>query len=263
VTTLNVVLTHLPAPEVYEGVQYLHGIAPASRFAICHGGRFEDFSRLEYTDKVFVDDPSLRAPPRTFQSYHETFALLYDRFLRNDPILGSVYIFEYDHLILDGDFEQRITDLAVASGADFMGKTCVERTGTNWLHYLRFRNDRRLLTHLRSVSVHEDCARMYGCLGNGFWLTRAALEAYLAVIEHPPCYGELYVPTLLHHLGFRVVDVDGHGDLYRYVRPDGEFLLSEVLRLKHHGETFVHPYKGTGGIHALRGASSGTRASAA
>ena len=27
---------------------------------------------------------------------------------------------------------------------------------------------------------------------------------------HPPCYCETYVPTLLHHLGFRVVDIDAH-----------------------------------------------------
>lgn len=253
-TTLNVILTHLPAPAVREGLEYLQELSPGSRFAVCHGGRFADFTQLAYSDRVFVDDPSLRAPPRTFQSYHETFSALYDRFLRDDPTVTSVYVFEYDHMILDGSFEERISALADATGADFMGKSCVERTGTNWMHYLRFRRDERLLAHLRSLSVHEDRARMYGCLGNGFWLTRAALEAYLSVVEHPPCYGELYVPTLLHHLGFRVVDIDTHDDLYRYVRPDGEFSLSEVLRLRREGEIFVHPYKGPGAVEGLRSA---------
>ena len=251
-TMLNVVMTHLRAPAVSDALRYLRGIAPEARFAICHVGERSDFSELEHEDKVFVDDPSFRLPPRTFQSFHETFAALYDRFFKEDTTLHSMYLFEYDHMILDGQFEEHITKLASETGADLLGKTCGERTGTNWMHYVRFRRDERLLAHLRALSVHEDATRMYGCLGNGFWLKRAALEAYLSVEEHPLCYGELYLPTLLHHLGFRLVDIDAHSNLYRCVRPDGEFTLSELVRLKHTGETFVHPYKGPSGIPALR-----------
>ncbi|MBA2372169.1 MAG: hypothetical protein H0V71_11065 [Chloroflexi bacterium] len=251
-TMLNVVMTHLRAPAVRDSLRYLQDIAPEARFAICHVGEPADFSELEYADKVLVDDPSFRLPPRTFQSFHETFAALYDRFVKADPTIDSLYLFEYDHMILDGRFEERIKTLAVETDADLLGKTCSERTGTNWIHYVRFRRDERLVAHLRAISVHEDPARMYGCLGNGFWLKRAALEAYLSVDEHPPCYGELYLPTLLHHLGFRVVDVDAHSTLYRHVRADGEFTLSELVRLKHEGHTFVHPYKGPSGIPALR-----------
>ncbi len=57
--------------------------------------------------------------------------------------------------------------------------------------------------------MRKDLTRLYGCLGDGMWLSREALNAYVGVGEHPPCYNETYAPTLLHHLGFRVVDVDG------------------------------------------------------
>jgi hypothetical protein len=75
------------------------------------------------------------------------------------------------------------------------------------------------------------------------WLSRRALEAYVNVDKHPPCYCEIYVPTLLHHLGFRVVDVDAHSDLYRNVRWLPERSVAEVLELARAGAVFVHPAK--------------------
>ena len=46
-----------------------------------------------------------------------------------------------------------------------------------------------------------------GCLGS-------ALDSYLSLEAHPRSYGELYVPTVLHHLGHRLVDIDAFSDLY-------------------------------------------------
>jgi hypothetical protein len=143
-------------------------------------------------------------------------------------------------------FERDLRGLAERSGAGLMGKNCVERTATNWHHYARLRRDPALLAFLRRTSVREHPTRMFGTLGDGMWLSRAAVGAYLAVSEHPRCYGELYVPTLLHHLGHRVVDIDALSPLYATVRWEPGFSPSEVDRLCGEGAAFVHPVKDAG-----------------
>lgn len=240
-TQLNVLLTHQDAAAVEDNLRYLQAVSPESRFVVAHGGRAEDYARVAYDDKVFVDDETLRGPPRTDQSYHVTLGLVHDRFVRDDPAVGAVYLLEWDHVVLRAGFEQALLELAERTGADFLGKTCVERTGTNWHHYTRYRRDPALLAHLREHSVREDPTRMFGTLGNGFWLTRAALEAYVAIGRRPVVYGELYLPTLLHHLGFRVGDIPG--SLYRAVRYEPEVTLPELLALKRSGAFFAHPFK--------------------
>lgn len=247
-TTLNAVVTHLDAEAVDGVLAYLRATCPRSRFVVCHGGRREEFERIAHAEKLFIEDPSLRGAPISFQSYHEILGELYRCLVERDPDVDSLYVIEYDHVILRPDFEERLREVATATRADFMGKNCVVRNGTNWTHYVRFRGDERLGAHLRAVSVREDATRMFGCLGDGFWLNRAALEAYVSVQGHPPCYGELYVPTLLHHLGFHLVDLDAHSELYRDVRWHPTFDLEQVLRVKRRGGSFVHPFKDTGAL---------------
>ena len=124
-----------------------------------------------------------------------------------------------------------------------MGKSCVPRNATNWHHYTRFRHNPELLAWLRRISVRPDPRRMYGTLGDGMWLSRAAVEAYIALGKHPRCYGELYVPTVLHHLGYEVIDVDSHSRLYDAVRWHPPYDRVELDRLRCAGATFAHPVK--------------------
>jgi hypothetical protein len=174
-------------------------------------------------------------------------------FVRDDADVAAAYVFEWDHLILRAGFEAPLAALARRHGAGFMGKTCAERTATNWHHYTRFRRDGALHAHLRAYSVREDPTRLFGTLGNGFWISRDALAAYVAVGDRPAAYGELYVPTLIHHLGFRLVDIDGEGDLYRHVRYEPELSLADVLAIKRAGGWFAHPFKQAGAYARILG----------
>jgi hypothetical protein len=242
-STLNVLLTHLAAPEVEEHLELLRALAPRSRFATCHGGERVEFERLRDPEKTFVSDASLRGAARSFQAYGGILAAVEDRWLAAEPDTDAVYLFEFDHLILTPDFDDALRSLASATGAGLLGKSCGDRNATNWHHYTRFRRDAALLSHIGRISVREDPTRLFGTLASAMWLTRDAVASYLAVGEHPPCYGELYVPTLLHHLGYRVVDVDAVSDLYRHVRWQPEYTAGEAIRLRQEGAAFVHPIK--------------------
>jgi hypothetical protein len=241
--TLNVLLIHLAADEVDEHLRSLRAIAPDSRFVVCYGGSRDDFERIREPEKAFVADPSWRGPPRSYQSYNEILAIVNDRWLTPEPQFEACYLFEFDHLILRPSFEPALSDLAARTGAGLLAKNCGVVNGTNWHHYTRFRRDAALLGHLQALSVRDDHARMFGVMASGLWLTRAAVESYVAVRDHPRCYGELYVPTLLYHLGHRVVDIDSVSRLYENVRWEPDHDAEEVQRLRSQGATFVHPVK--------------------
>ncbi|HWH94451.1 MAG TPA: hypothetical protein VNT03_11375 [Baekduia sp.] len=251
-STLTIILTHQDAEQADERMELLQTVAPEARFVLGHGGARSAFDQITWTEKFFVDDPTLRGPAQHLQSLNLVFETAWREYVAGDPEVDSLYVIEYDHLILDATFEQRLRELAREAGADMLGKTCVDATATNLAHYVRFRRDRRLLAHLQRVSVREDRERLFSCLGDGIWLTRRALEAYVDVAAHPPCYCEIYVPTLVHHLGFRVADVDAHSDLYHDVRWQPERSASEVLELERAGAVFVHPAKDQEVIRPLR-----------
>ena len=242
-STLTVLLTHLDAEQVDERMRLLRALSEEAHFVVCYGGARSEFDRIDWPERFFVDDPSLRVPGQHLQSWTQIFETAWHDYFVGDAELDSLYLIEYDHVILDAMFEHRLRELALASGAEFLGKTCVDHTATNSAHYVRFRRDPRLLNHLKNLTVREDHERLFGCLGDGMWLSRSALEAYVHVDDHPPCYCEIYVPTLLHHLGFRVVDVDAHSDLYHHVRWLPEFTVDEVVELARAGVVFVHPVK--------------------
>jgi hypothetical protein len=243
VKTLSVLISHLSPAAVDEQLALQRAVAPGSQFAVCYTGDTSDYARIRDADKALVHDPSLSGPSRSFQAYGEILNAVNEHWLKAAPELDSLYLFEYDHLVLSAAYERDLRALAQRSGAGLMGKNCVERRATNWHHYARFRRDPALLAFLRRTSVREDTTRMFGTLGDGVWLSRAAVESYLAVTDHPRCYGELYVPTLLHHLGHRVVDIDAISPLYATVRWEPEFSGLEVDRLCGEGATFVHPVK--------------------
>ncbi len=240
---LTALVTHLGPEATQATLRHLERVAPGARVVVCHGGTRNDFDRIDTRAKVFVEDSDLRAAPITIQSYNQLLRLVWQESVRDDPAIEAVCVLEYDQVVLCPDYETRILDLLVTSGADFLGKNCVDRTQSNWVHYLRYRDDPGLLAFLRAVSVRNDKERMFGCLGTGLVLRRAVLEA-LATMEHfRPAYIELYLPTLVHHLGFKVDDAARLGDCYDHLRWAPPYEVEDVLALKTNGACFVHPLK--------------------
>jgi hypothetical protein len=251
VSTLVAVITHLAPEQVEEGARLLHTVAPDARFVIGYNGKRAEFDALAIEDKVLLDDPTLKSFGPHLQSMTQVFSAVWEAYFLGDDRWDSLYVIEYDHLVLHAEFERRLCGLALRTRADLLGKNCIDCTATNQEHYIRFRRDLRLLDHLRHLSVREDPTRIFSCLGDGIWLTRAALEAYMAVRVHPPCYLEVYVPTLLHHLGFNVVNVDAHSDLYRYVRWLPPIGPAEAVTAVRGGAVFMHPVKDPQAIGAV------------
>ncbi len=239
---LNLLWTHLDAPAVDRQLEYLRRLAPRSRFVVCHGGQRDDFDEITHPDKLFIDDDTLRTDNAWNQSAFKLLECAHQAFVAGTDI-ETVFLFEYDHLVLRGDFELALQQLLDLSGADFVAKTCVTKDTNNWVHAIRARHDPEFMAFLGQISTRDDPARLYGCLGTGFVIRRAALEALLAVTPPTLDYHELYLPTVLHHLGFRLADVDELSDIYDEVAYLPAKTLSQVLEAKRRGHFFVHPFK--------------------
>ena len=242
---LTAVVTHLPAPVVRKQLSYLRALAPDVRFVVCHGGKPADFDGLPADDAVWVDDPSLRGP-HFDQSHNRTLRLVRDHFVADDASVDHVYFIEYDHIVLRGDFGATLTALAERTGAGLLAKAASPRNDTNWPHYLRARRNGALDAYVAAHSRRDDPAVRYGCLGTGMLFRRDAFDAFCALPSPPPAYFELFVPTMVHHLGFDVVDVDAVSDLYMDVRWLPEFDLDELRAARASGRTFAHPFKAVG-----------------
>jgi hypothetical protein len=241
-TIVTALITHLDADRAARQLAYLRALAPQSRFVLCHGGRREEFERIAEPGALFVEDPSLRGPNKD-QSYNQVLAAVYESCVRNDPAVELVYFIEYDHLILSGGFEDELRALAARSPAGLFGKYASERSDSNWAHLTRYRGDEQLARFFRRISRREDHSRRWGCLGTGMLFRRAALEAFCSVEDAPHAYLELFIPTVVHHLGFGVADVDALGGLYAGIRWRPPFSVEEAIAAKAAGRAFLHPFK--------------------
>jgi hypothetical protein len=240
---LTAIITHLDAPAVRRQLDYLRALAPGSSFVVCHGGRREDYEQLGLESAVFVEDPSLRGPSAQ-QSYTAILKGVHDAYVQDDESVELVYFAEYDQLFLRGDFERDLLALAERSAAGLFAKNARPRDDTNWPHLARVRHDPRLNSFIDRISVKNGAGpRWWGCLGSGMLFRRTALSAFCEVEDPPDAYLELFIPTVVHHLGFDVVDVDALGPLYAAVRWRPEYGVEEAIAHKRAGRTFVHPFK--------------------
>jgi hypothetical protein len=250
---LTAILTHLDDELVRGQLDYLHAVAPDARFVVCFGGERSRFERLNVEDALFVDEPSLRGTPRD-RSHTSVLTSVYEQRVRDEPDIDFAYFIEFDHLILRADFEQRLVALADRTGAGLLGKSASPRNDTNWPHFLRYRDDDGVNSFVAGISRREDPGLRFGCLGSGMLLRRDALAEFCAIGEHPHAYVEMLVPTVVHHLGFDVVDVDEHDDLYAAVGWRPEYGVDQAIEAKRAGRTFVHPFKRLDALEAVRSA---------
>jgi hypothetical protein len=240
---LSLLLTHLSGPAVDDQLRYLHDLAPGARFVVCHGGSRDDFDRIAFRDKLFIEDPTLRDPLARGSSVNEILTKAWDSYVAPDPDIDAVFAVEFDQIILRGDYELALEQLLEASGADFLGKNCALRDGTNWVHAIAARHDPAFMAFLERISVRDGPFRIYGGLGTGFVMRRAALEAFRA-LDHPArTYVEMYVPTAMYHLGFRVEDLDAISDIADEVVYAPSKTFDDVLHAKRAGHFFIHPFK--------------------
>ena len=201
---LNLVLTHLDGEHLVRLRQRWAGVCREEDLWIAFGGEKSRYGSLGLERKVFVDEGGLKRMDnqREMQSYTGIFRAMAPVIERERP--DFIYLCEYDHLPLRPDLKALQVAEIIAERADVMGHFLGRIDGTGHPHYLQHSADPDFHRYWESVSLRENKQVVLTMFGSGSFWSR---EAFLAISKQEqkiPCYVELYLPTMAHHLGFRV-----------------------------------------------------------
>ena len=235
--TLNVLLTHQPPAEVAAMLAAWAECAPLDALFVAYGGQREDFAGIAHPHKALIDSPRLktRDHQREKQSYSAVFSAAAE-WMRGREF-SHVHFAEYDQVPLVSDLNARQVDFLEKERADMLGFRLRRVDGTNYPNYLYHAADRRFHRHWEAVSCREEKRVVLRMTGTGSFWKRATFEAVASRPEPFPIYMELLLPTLAHHLGFRVRDWGGQN---RFVHHLGDF-TDGIPSARREGAWTLHP----------------------
>ncbi len=223
-------------------MKFLDDWFPDVMRTIAFGGNQEEFARIKDHRKLFLKDESLRGPVIN-QCFNELIPALMKHARTIDDSFDYVHVTEYDHIIVNREYFSKLQTAIRNSKADYLAKACGPKTGSNWLHYLRYRNDQTLARFLSSFSSRDRPSELYGALGNGFTISSRALARFAELRPCPRIYFEVLFPSVVYHLGFAVADISDFSSLFRRVRWGPSWTVGELRAFVAAGESCCHPFK--------------------
>jgi hypothetical protein len=239
-SVLNLVLSHQPPAAVAKMLGYWSECVAEESILLAYGGSKEEFDSIPHQQKVFVDDPGLRTSDhqRECQSYTAVFQAG-AKFLQTRPEFRYVHFAEFDHLPLARDLNERQIERLGTEGADVLGFHLHRVDGTSNPHFLYHVAHDDFASHWFQISHRPEPEVVLSMFGSGSFWTREAFCA-VAVTEEPfPIYLELYLPTLAHHLGFRVRNFTKQNRFVRITKDETE----SIEQARAEGAWTLHPVK--------------------
>ena len=251
---LHLVITHIAPEKVAQHLALTEAFAPGVPRLIAYGGPQSSFDALPGSNKFFLEDASIRGPV-TSQCFNELFPKTW-RYIQAQGIpFDFMHVSEFDHLILSRNYFDCLKDVIARSAGDFIGKNCGIKTNSNWMHLFRYRDDPTFLNYLSRVSVREDKTAICSTFGNGFTISSRALQAMAELESPPPVYNEVFFPTLVHHLGFKICDIGTYSNMFRHVRWQ-PYSPEEVRKQMLQGVPCCHPFKDIDAAQKILGCAS-------
>lgn len=213
---LWVVLVHQTPGEVARLQHYWETLGFSSGgILFVHAGRREDFEGLQIPNKVFVSDKEIRTVHHPIEKQSYGGVLREVTTWMQGREFETVALVEYDHLPLVPEWGERMCAKLEEEQADVLFHHLCRVDGTNAAHYLYHLEVDGFEDLWRPMSCREEKTVFLNAIVTGSLWRRAAFEAVAARPEPLPVYLELYLPSLAHHLGFRVRD---HGEQDQFVQ---------------------------------------------
>jgi hypothetical protein len=206
---------------------------------VAYGGNVGCFQDIAHPHKTLVGGDRLRTRDhqREKQSYADVYSAVADWLRGRD--FSHIHVVEFDHVPLVPDLNARQLERMARDKADVMGFGIRRVDGTSYANYLYHAADPRFHAHWKEITRRREPEVALRMFGTGCLWTREAFDAVAARPEPFPIYLELYLPTLAHHLGFRVRD---WGEQNRFVHHLGDF-TDEIERARQEGAWTLHPVK--------------------
>lgn len=240
---LNIVLSHQAPEQVARTLEWWDPICAKEDLLLAFGGAERDFSGVQHEPKVFISGPRLhtRDHQREFQSMTSFYKAVRTWLQRSAVAYEFIYFAEFDHLPLVADLNRRQIEHLEAENAEALAVNLQRIDGTSHPHYLYHLSNPQFHEWFARLSTRKEKEVILSMLGTGSFWRREAFEAIGAHDEPFPIYNEVYVPTLAHHLGYRIRD---WGEQSEFVKNLGEF-SDQIEAARARGAWTIHPVKRT------------------
>ena len=240
-SVLNLILSHQPAAAVAKMIAHWSHCVPSKSILIAYGGTRKEFDALHHDQKFFVDDVRLRTRDhqRELQSYTRLFQAAAEFLKAEGGQFQFVHFAEYDHLPLISDLNERQIQRSTAEGADLLAFHVHRVDDTSNPHFLYHSADDRFMSYWARITRRPEPEVVLSMFGTGSFWTRDAFCTVSAAQEPFPIYMELYLPTLAHHLGFRVRDFAEQNRFVRVLKDETD----NVDLARKEGAWTLHPVK--------------------
>lgn len=236
--TALLLLSHEPAANVNRMVEFWQKKTNPAHIIVAFGGAESEFDAIE-GKKIFIGDPRLRTVDhqREKQSYTGVLTAAVEALAECD--WDSLYLAEFDMLPLSDSLFNHLRSHADSENADLLGHRAWRIDDTLHPHYGNHIAITEWENWISKLSFREDKNVVLSCLGCGQWWRREALEAVTVIGEPVPAYLELHLPTLAHHLGFRVRGLKAQ-DTFVSTEP---FPAERATQFDAEGAWIMHPHK--------------------
>ena len=236
---LNLLLTHQAPACAGRMIEWWTHCCPPEDLLLAYSGEPGEFDRIPCANKVLIGDPRLRTSRHALERQSYTGVVQAASKWLAGKDYTHVHFAEYDHLPLIGDLNARQLAFLAQEKADLLAFQLRRVDGTNLPHYLYHAVLPGFSEHWQETSMREDRKVILSMFGSGSFWTREAFDAVARQEEPFPIYLELYLPTLTHHLGFRV---RGWPESDLFIRDRGDF-ISRIESARQQGAWSLHPVK--------------------
>jgi hypothetical protein len=237
--TVTILVTDQNPGQVHRMLKWWKDKILETELLVAYGGPVENFSKLDFSRKIFVRDERLRTRDhvRQRQSYTGVFQTASTALRKSE--YQYVWLVEFDHIPVNFRIIPELKRRMAKAGADIVCYHLRRVDGTNSPHFLEHARDREFFDFWQRVSVREEKGTVLSMFASGSLWRREAFDALAATDESFPTYLEIYLPTMAHHLGFRLCDLGEQNDFIRPVPIRS--LTFESARAR--GALSVHPLK--------------------
>ena len=188
-----------------------------------------------------MDDARLRTRDhqREFQSYTRLFQTAARWLKSSGENFQFVHFVEYDHLPLEADLNEKQIERLSIERADVLGFRLLRIDGTSHPHFLYHAMNPKFAAYWSKLSKRPEAEVILSMFGSGSFWTREAFSTIAGFEEPFPMYMEIYLPTLAHHLGFRLRDF-AEQNAFVHNLGDRTDMIEHARRL---GAWTLHPVK--------------------
>jgi hypothetical protein len=201
---LNTVVLHQIPTPANDPLAVWSRCDPLPATVALFGGRVGEFEALRHEPRLLAPGARIRTHDhqRERRNPIEAYRAL-SEWMKGKPY-AYVHIVDYDALPLRRDYFTRVIARCEDEDADVLVYHVARIDRTNNPLYLAHSGDPRFGAFWEGMSVRRDRSIVLNALGVMMLWRREAFEAVAAIDEPFPIHGEEYLPTLAHHLGFRV-----------------------------------------------------------